>query len=150
MNIIGKHNHADTKWHHLETCPVSHETKWVKFEDGVMTIRTTIPEWLALQIIENNKAEANAWKGWSAAKQGAVVARVPLILDNELKKKAGYDPTKGGDYDQDKYNSFLDDIDYRHLRTGGGKIGKRKADVAFSPKRMKKLLNMKPLITVAP
>lgn len=126
--LLKRHQNDDNKWHVLEHDPFTHTTKWVKFEDGKATIRTTIPDWLANQIVELNKKEQNEWDftgGWSTRKTGAVVARVPQIMDTEFKKKAGYDPKKGGWFDQDKYNSFLDDPDYRHLRTGGGKIGKR-------------------------
>lgn len=132
VHSSGRHNTGDTSWHVLEHDPMTQQTKWVKIEDGLAHIRITQPDELTYQMLEINKREANEWQangGWGAAKKGAVVARVPTIIDNELKRKAGYDPTVSGWYDKDKYNSFLDDIDYRHFRTGGGKIGRKKAAV---------------------
>ncbi len=38
-------------------------------------------------------------KYWKAAPFGAVVARVPLILDNAWKKASGFVPGSGGEYD---------------------------------------------------
>lgn len=122
-------------WHLFDHDPLTGRKKYCKIDDGLIHIRETMP---VDAILETNKREANDWQsngGWSAAKRGAVVARVPLILDNQLKKAAGYDPTKSGLYDKDKYNALLDDIDYRHLRTGGGKIGRRKADISHVSKR---------------
>lgn len=138
-----RHTSTDPNWHLINYDPVTFKSTYMKIDEGLMTFRTTIPEWLALQIIEKNKREANEWQasgGWRARKFGGVVASIPEILDTELKKKSGYDPRKGGFYDQDKYNSFLDDIDYRHLRTGGGKIGKRKAAANGIQSRLKKLI----------
>ena len=126
--IHGRHNTGDTNWHMLEHDPMSQQTKRVKIEDGKATIRITQPDALTYQMLEANKREANEWQGkggWGACKYGAVVARVPTIIDNELKRKAGYNPAVSGWYDKDKYNSFLDDPDYKHFRTGGGKIGRR-------------------------
>lgn len=114
-------------WHLFDYDPITQRRKYMKIEDGLLRIRETMP---VDAVIEQNKKEANDWQsngGWKAARRGAVVARVPLVLDNQWKKASGYDPTKGGDYDRDRYNKFLDDIDYRHMRTGGGRIGKRKA-----------------------
>jgi len=135
-----RHNTSDPNWYLLSRDPVTHKSTYMKIEDGLMHFRTTVPDWIVAQNIEKNKREANEWKstgGWSARKYGGVVASIPSVLDGELKKKAGYDPTKSGWYDIDKYNSFLDDIDYSHLRTGGGKIGKRKAtDVGIKSRLM--------------
>ncbi len=114
-------------WHLFDYDPITQRRKYMKMADGSLHIRETMP---VEAVLEANKRDANSWQdngGWKAAKRGAVIARVPLILDNEWKKAAGYDPKKGGTYDRDKYSSFLDDIDYRHIRTGGGRIGKRKA-----------------------
>jgi hypothetical protein len=127
---MSRHWTGDDTWAVLEHDPYTQQTKWVKFHDGLCTVRVTQPDELTWQMLEINKREANEWQdkgGWKKAKNGAVIAKVPTIMDTEFKRKAGYDPSKGGWYDQDKYNSFLDDIDYKHLRTGGGKIGKRKA-----------------------
>jgi len=111
-------------WHLFDFDPLTRRRKYMKIEAGRLHIRETMP---VDEIIEANKQDANAWRGWKAAKYGAVVARVPLILDNAWKKASGLDPARSGEYDRDKYNSFLDDIDFRHIRTGGGRIGKRKA-----------------------
>jgi len=111
-------------WHLFDVDALTRRRKYMKIEDGLLHIRETMP---VDEILEANKRDANAWRGWKAAKYGAVVARVPLILDNAWKKASGFEPGKSGAYDRDKYNSFLDDIDFRHIRTGGGRIGKRKA-----------------------
>ena len=114
-------------WHLFDHDLLTGRKKYMKIENNILHIRETMP---VDAVLEANKRDANDWQsngGWRAAKRGAVVARVPLILDNAWKKASGYDPGKGGGYDRDKYNSFLDDIDYRHIRTGGGRIGKRKA-----------------------
>ncbi len=138
-----KHNLFDTSWHVLKHDPVTHKTIWVKFDEGLVTIRETIPDWLATAILEKNKQEANDWQskgGWKKAKLGAVVASIPTIIDTQFKKAAGWNPSKSGHYDLNKYNSFLDDIDYRHLRTGGGKIGRRKAEMPMTPTRLAKVI----------
>ncbi|MBY0512037.1 MAG: hypothetical protein K2P94_18015 [Rhodospirillaceae bacterium] len=114
-------------WLLFDVDPLTRRKKYMKLEDGLLHIRETMP---VDEVLEANKRDANDWQGnggWKAARRGAVVARVPLILDNAWKTASGYDPAKGGGYDRDKYNTFLDDIDYRHIRTGGGRIGKRKA-----------------------
>jgi hypothetical protein len=110
-------------WQLFDVDPLTQRKKYMKIEDGLLHIRETMP---VEEILEANKEDAKAWRGWSAAPFGAVVARVPVILDNAWKKASGYVTGAGGEYDQDKYNSFLDDIDYRNIRTGGGRIGKRK------------------------
>lgn len=121
----------DNNWHYFDYEPVSMKTTYMRFtESGQVQIREVIPEWLARKIIEENQDRAKQFTangGWAAAKQGAVVANIPHFLDKHFKSMSGQDVTKSGDYDRDKYNSFLDDIDYRYLRTGGGKIGKRLA-----------------------
>ncbi len=125
-----QHNKSDSSWKWFDFDPVTFTTTYVKFDDGKITFRKTIPDWLATQILEENQAKAKMFDengGWAGAKSGAVIANVPDILDQEFKRKSGFDPTKSGWYDRDKYNSFLDDSDYRFLRTGGGKIGRKKA-----------------------
>lgn len=124
-------------WHLFDHDILTGRKKYMKIDDGLLHIRETMP---VDAIFEENKAEANNWQGWSAAKYGAVVAKVPLILDNNLKKAAGYDPRKGGWYDQDKYNSFLDDSDYRHVRTGGGKIGRKRVEAVARKSNIAKLI----------
>lgn len=122
----------DEQWHFFDYEPMSMKTTYVQIlQDGTIRMKETIPMWLAQRIIEENKARAKLFDengGWSGAKGGAVVAAIPNHLDKHFKELSGFDPVKtGGWYDRDKYNSFLDDSDYASLRTGGGKIGKRKA-----------------------
>lgn len=115
-------------WTLFEYDPVTQRRKYMKITGSgasqLLHVRETMP---CDAIIEANKVEANEWKakgGWKAAKHGAVVARVPVTLENEFKRMSGYEP-RTGQYDRNKYNAILDDSDYRHLRTGGGKLGKR-------------------------
>ncbi len=121
----------DFNWHPFDYDPVTMKSTYVRFtETGQVQFRETIPEWLARRIIDENQERAkhfDANGGWAGAKQGAVIANIPHFLDKHFKAMSGQDITKSGAYDEDKYNSFLDDSDYRYLRTGGGKIGKRKA-----------------------
>lgn len=138
FNIHKRHNTGDTSWHKLDYSPLTLQTKWVKFEDGKAHIRITQPDALTYQMLEANKREANDWDhkgGWSACRLGAVVARVPTIIDTELKKKAGYEPAKSGWYDKAKYNSFLDDPDYKHFRTNTGKVGRSVVNAPLISKR---------------
>lgn len=133
-------------WHLIDHDVITGRKKYMQIDrdSKVIHIRETMP---VDAILEANKTEANDWQhtgGWGARKLGAVVAKVPLILDNAWKKAAGYDPTKSGAYDQNKYNSFLDDIDYRHIRTGGGKIGKQLAPVSVNKVKLKKLIAAAP------
>lgn len=130
---MARHYTGDSRWKFLEYDAFTQQTKWYQTEGEpphqLLHIRVTQPDALTYAMLEGNKREANDWQsngGWGAAKLGAVVAKVPTIIDTELKKKAGYNPLVSGWYDQNKYNSFLDDIDYQHLRTGGGRIGRRK------------------------
>lgn len=123
---------VESSWKFLETDPVTHKTLYFRTVGDKIQIRETIPMWLATAMIEDNKRKAADFHdngGWKGAKKGAVVAAVPHHIDQHLKAMSGFDPSKGGEYDRVKYNSFLDDIDYAKLRTGGGKIGKRKAFV---------------------
>lgn len=121
----------DTNWHPFEHDPVTHKTTYMRFtEDGKVQIKETIPMWLATAIMEDNKARAKAFDengGWKKAKAGAIIAAIPHHLDKHFKEMSGQDISKSGEYDQAKYNSFLDDSDYSNLRTGGGRIGKRLA-----------------------
>jgi len=123
------HGFPMSDWFLFDADPLTQRKKYMKIEDGLLHIRETMP---VDAVIEANKRDANEWQsngGWKAAKFGAVVARVPLILDNVWKKASGYNPANGGEYDRDKYNTFLDDIDFKHVRTGGGRMGKRRAFV---------------------
>lgn len=128
-----RHNSRDTSWFPFDYDEVTFTSTYVKFdENGLIHFRKTIPGWLADQILDENKDKAKHFNengGWKGAKGGAVVAQVPNILDQQFKRASGYDPAKGSWYDQKKYNSFLDDPDYAYLRTGGGRIGTRKASV---------------------
>jgi hypothetical protein len=136
-------NAADTNWVFFDYDPVTFKTIYTKFENGLIHIRETIPQWLAEQYLEENKQKAKLFDengGWKGAKQGAVIANVPDHIDKEFKRLSGWDPTKSGWYDKDKYNSFLDDPDYAALRTGGGKIGRKKAEVVKSTAAIKKVI----------
>lgn len=92
-------------------------TTWVKRESP--TVIKFMETQDCSQIVEENTYLRNNWDSWNGRKHGAVVARVPIVTDNELKIKCGYD---GSEYDKKKYNSLLNDIDYRKLRTGGGSL----------------------------
>lgn len=92
-------------------------TTWVKREDA-KTIRF-IETQDSSQILEENAYLHANWDGWQGRKHGAVVARIPIVEDNALKIKCGYD---GAEYDKKKYNQLLNDIDYRKLRSGGGSL----------------------------
>lgn len=138
---------GETEWVFFNYDPLTLKTILVKFEGDKIHFRESIPLWLAQQMMEENKLRAkefDASGGWKAKqfKKGAVIASVPHHIDQQFKKAAGYDPTKGGWYDKDKYNSFLDDSDYAYLRTGGGKIGKKKAEVVMNPKKLKRIIGV--------
>jgi hypothetical protein len=134
---------GETDWELMIDNPITLQKTYAKWNGNNLIIRETIPAWLAQQMLDENKLRANSWTGWSG-KSGAVVASIPNNIDQELKRASGYDPTKGGWYDKDKYNSLLDDSDYAYLRTGGGKIGKKKAQVAVNQQKLKKIIGVTP------
>ena len=123
----------EPEWLLLEHNPISMKTTYIRTVGDKIQVKETIPMWLAEKILEENKQRALAfdanggWKNKKAMKYGALVASVPNHIHAQLKAMSGFDPTVGGEYDKQKYNSLLDDIDYAKLRTGGGKLGKRKA-----------------------
>lgn len=133
-------NAPDSKWMFFDYDPLTMKTTYIQFEGKKIHFRETIPQWLAEQMIEENKARAKEFGDWSKHKKGAVIASIPDHVDQELKRLSGFDPTKGGWYDKTKYNSFLDDSDYAHLRTGGGKIGRKKKEAIWSPKTIAKVV----------
>lgn len=92
-------------------------TTWVKRESP--SIIKFIETQDSTQIVEENAYLRTNWDGWQGRKHGAVVARIPIVTDNALKIRCGYD---GAEYDKKKYNELLNDIDYRKLRTGGGSL----------------------------
>lgn len=121
----------DENWHFFDYEPMSMKTTYVQIlADGTIRMRETIPQWLAHEIMDQNKERSKSFAsngGWAGAKNGAIVAAVPNHIDKFIKEKSGYDPLKtGGWYDKNKYASILDDSDFANLRTGGGRIGKRK------------------------
>lgn len=91
-------------------------TTWVKREGNTIRFMETQD---ASQIVDENATLRANWDGWEGRKHGAVVARVPIVTDNEIKRRCGYD---GAEYDKKKYNQILNDIDFRKLRTGGGSL----------------------------
>lgn len=54
---------------------------------------------------------------WTKREHGAIVASVPITIDNELKRQCGWD---GFQYDREKYRKLLNDRDFRKLRTVDG------------------------------
>ena len=123
----------EPEWLLLEYNPVSMKTTYIRTVGEQIQVKETIPMWLAEKMLEENKQRAIAfadnggWKNKKTKKYGALVASIPNHIDAHLKALSGFDPKVGGQYDKQKYNSLLDDIDYAKLRTGGGKLGKRKA-----------------------
>ena len=109
--------YATGEWAVIRHCSITEITTWMKREGDKIIFRETQPQ--AYQILEENKYLANNWSGWSGKKHGAVVARIPIALDNELKRKCGYD---GAGYDKDKMKRLLNDSEYAAFRTGGGKL----------------------------
>lgn len=138
----------DSGWMFLEYDPITMKSIYVRSVGDKIQVKETIPMWLAQRMLDENKRRANEFTGWAGKKNGGVVAAVPGFMDAHLKSLSGFDPTKGGEYDKDRYNSLLDDSDYRHLRTGGGKIGKRKAAGNGIQSRLK--LGASPLAMVSP
>ena len=133
---------VEDDWHWFDYDELTFKTTYIKFVGDKVHMQTRIPMWLARQILEENKAKAKQFDEmgkWKGAKHGAVIANVPDHIDQHFKRLSGYNPTVSGWYDRDKYNSFLDDSDYAYLRTGGGKIGKKKAAVIQSPKTIAKI-----------
>ena len=119
----------DSGWMFLEYNPDTYKTTYIRNLGDKIQVKETIPMWLAQSIIDDNQKRKNEFGSWAGKKHGAIIAAIPDHIDAQLKQMSGFDPVKGGEYDRQKYNSFLDDIDYAKLRTGGGKIGKRKAFV---------------------
>lgn len=123
---------SDGQWLFFNYDPETLKTQYMRvLENGQIQMRETIPMWLAQKMLDENKARAKEFTengGWSGHKNGAVVAAIPHHIDQHFKHLSGLDLVKtGGWYDRDKYTSLLDDSDYAALRTGGGKLGKRKA-----------------------
>lgn len=133
----------DDDWHWFDYNPDTFTTTYLKFVGEDVHVRKETPMWFAKMMLEENRQKAKLFDemgGWRTAKHGAVIANIPDHIDQHFKRLSGYDPTKGSWYDKDKYNSFLDDSDYAYLRTGGGKIGKKKAPVIHSPKTIAKIV----------
>lgn len=132
---------ADEKWTFLEQDPVTFVKTYYRHDaNKQIQVLKTMPEFIANQLIEENKEKAKLFDdmgGWKKAKHGAVVANVPDIIDQEWKRACGWDPRKGGWYDRKKYNTFLNNPDFAHFRTGGGKIGERIADAPMLPSARK-------------
>lgn len=131
-------------WMHLDYDPMTRKTTYIRvLENGDIQIKAEIPREVLDGILEDNKRKRKYFDemgGWKKAKNGAVFAAIPHYLDQHFKQLSGFDPAKGGEYDRDKYNSFLDDSDFSALRTAGGKIGKRKANAPALTKAFKESL----------
>ena len=89
--------------------------------DGVIKIRKTQR---VDKIIDRNLAAQSDFAGFK--KPLTMIASVPIVVDQEFKKRAGFN-NKTGEYDVGKYNSLLDDRDNYKLKTVPKKIGTRKA-----------------------
>ena len=109
-------------WSLLRYDPESGVETWVQKEprsDGgyalhVMEVQKNIPE-----ILDHNaKIKSAQGSDWTKRKHGAVVASVPIAIDNELKRQCGLE---GGEYDKKKYRQLINDSDYSKLRTVDGK-----------------------------
>ena len=72
-------------------------------------------------VIDQNKAQANDWRGWGARenKNGAIVCRIPDVEYNKIMQRCGF---KAGQYDRKKFKQILNDSDYSAFRTGGGRL----------------------------
>ena len=131
-------------WMSVDYNPATRATTYIRvLENGQIQVKHEIPRVVLEGIIEDNKRKRKYFDemgGWKKAKHGAVFAAVPHYLDQHFKELSGFDPIKGGEYDKDKYNSFLDDGDYSSLRTAGGKIGKRVVETPALNKTLKNTL----------
>lgn len=91
---------------------------WMIFEhkSGKMIIRKTQRVDHTLDV--NHEQRANGYKRNAPMRQ---VARIPLVEHRKLLERCGLE---NGEYDQAKFNAFLDDSDYKRLKTIDGKIGR--------------------------
>lgn len=109
--------YASGQWAIFRYCAETGITTWIKRENPT-TIRFMETQECS-QILDENAYLRTNWDSWQGRKHGAVVARIPIVTDNELKRRCGYD---GAEYDKKLYNKLLNDLDYRKLRTGGGAL----------------------------
>ncbi len=91
--------------------------------DGLITIRKTQR---IDRLIDRNVAAQNDFQGFK--RDMALVASVPIIVDQQFKKRAGYDH-RTGNFDRDVYNRQLDDRDNYKLKTVPKRIGHHRAFV---------------------
>lgn len=110
-------------WSLLRYDPETQVETWVQKEHisgggyklHVMEVQKNIPE-----ILEHNDLiRAGQGDNWAKQKHGAVVASVPIAIDNELKRQCGWD---GMEYDKKKMNKILNDRDYSKLKTVNGRF----------------------------
>lgn len=72
-------------------------------------------------ILEANQAMFNENKGYTPDKSMQRCASVPLILRNKIMIEEGWDPYRPDLYPE-RFKRLMNDIDYRKLRTGGGRV----------------------------
>lgn len=109
-------------WALLRYDPDTKVETWVKklpinggYKLEVMEVQKDIP-----QILDENTAiKSSQGADWAKAKHGSIVARVPIAIDNELKRQCGFD---GVEYDKKKMNKILNDRDFSKLRTVDGRF----------------------------
>ncbi len=112
----------DDGWVKFDYDPETQQTKWLKIEsNGKATVRVTAPQSAINSTLQTNAELENAWSGWSGKDVG-MVASIPQQVHSKLIKQCGFDPKSGGQYDRKKYLKLLNDIDFKKLRTGGGRL----------------------------
>lgn len=109
-------------WVKFDYNPETQQTKWLKIDDdGKATVRITVPQNVINQTLRQNAELDRDWSGWNGKDVG-LVASIPEQVHTHLIKQCGFDAKAGGQYDRKKYVKLLNDIDYKKLRTGGGKL----------------------------
>jgi hypothetical protein len=92
--------------------------KSVLYFDHVAKTVHTYKEQDVEDIIEANKRAQNDFSGYSSIYRAS---QVPLLMDQKLKELSGLNP-RTGEYDEKKYKSFLNDADYKYLKTVPGRV----------------------------
>ena len=109
-------------WVKFDYDPETHQEKSLKInDDGTATVRVTVPQWAINQMLRANAEHESNWSGWRGKDVG-MVASIPQQVYGNLVKECGFDPKRGGHYDRKKFTKLLNDIDYKKLRTGGGRL----------------------------
>lgn len=73
------------------------------------------------QILELNQAMFTENSGYTADRSMRRVGSIPTLLRNKIMAEEGWDPWQPGKYPE-RYRRLVNDIDYRKLRTAGGRI----------------------------